>query len=118
MDKETKEFIKDIVTREEKEEQAKKEKKEKKKKSVVVVIIDIILWVLLFAWITICLIDYFRVKDSKEPKFCIKSETKTYDDGNVKSCLGLGYKVYTYKLENYNGVEFGPFWIDEKTFEE
>ena len=60
------------------------------------------------------MIDFFRFKDGKDPKFCIKEETKTYENGNVEYCLGIGYKVYNYNLEDYTRREFGPFWMKEE----
>lgn len=75
-------------------------------------ILNIAFWVvfalLMIVWIT----DFFRVRAEKDPVFCIRKTTHTYDDGIVKECLGLGYKVYKYERESLKeALEFGPFFI-------
>ena len=71
---------------------------------------------LVIAWIILFFVDYFRARQAKNLVFCIKEETKNYDDGTVYSCTGLGYKMYRYKRSSINTtVEFGPFFIKEKT---
>ena len=52
-------------------------------------IMNVILWIILFAWMAICLIDFYNTSQEKEPKFCLKKEVTKYDDGEVRSCLGL-----------------------------
>jgi len=83
---------------------------EKKKNKIFIKILDIILWVVLIAWMIIVVIDYVKVVNQKEPMFCIKEEEIEYEDGTVNSCTGLGYKVYEYNRESYQAIEFGPFW--------
>jgi len=114
MDKEKREFIKEIVNREEIEEEKRKEKKEKRKKSKLSLIIEIIVWIVIIVWLSVCLFDFFRVKNEKDPVFCMKKGTNTYEKGKVDYCVGYGYKVYNYYLEDLKGYEFGPFWIKEK----
>jgi len=70
---------------------------------------------LVIAWIIIVFMDYFKVRDGKNPQFCIKEEIKRYDDGTVYSCLGIGYKVYRYDRKSISASEFGPFFIKERT---
>lgn len=92
------------------------EKPEKKKgKGIIARIFDLVLWVVLFAWIGICVYDFYNVSNDKEAKFCLKTEEKTYEDGIVKSCTGLGYKAYYYDRKSYKGKEFGPFWIKPRS---
>lgn len=90
------------------------ETKENKKewKEILLKIWDIVFWICFVAialtWIT----DYFRVRDDKEPQFCISSKTHQFEDGTVGECTGLGYKIYTYNRESLdNGVEFVPFFV-------
>ena len=79
-------------------------------------IIKIVVLALIIAWIVCFFIDYFRARQSKTPVFCIKEETKKYDDGTVYSCTGLGYKMYRYDRSSIaTDLEFGPFFIKERT---
>ncbi len=90
---------------------------EKKKKSVVKIIINIVIWVILFAWLIICVIDFNKTHKRQKPIFTFKSETVKYEDGEVDSYLGLGYRVFHYKRKCFDGVEFGPFWFKDKSIE-
>ena len=81
-------------------------------------IMNVILWIVLFAWMAVCLIDFYKTHEEQEPIFCLKKEVTKYDDGNVKSCLGLGYKVYHYNRKSFKAIEFGPFWSKDRTAEE
>jgi hypothetical protein len=104
-----------------KEETLNKEKKKKDngEKSLFSRIMNIVLWVILFAWMAIVLVDFIEVRKENDPKFCfINNHTITYDDGSVEECYGLGYKVIKYNRESLKAIEFGPFWISEKTPEE
>ena len=47
------------------------------------------------------LFDYFAVLKRVEPLFCITEHTKKYDDGEVKTWIGLGYKIIKYNRESY-----------------
>ena len=91
------------------------EKKEEKKPGVVSRIFNIILWLVLFCWMGVCIIDYFNVANENEPQFCIKRETIEYEDGNVYVCRGAGYVAYHYDRKSNTGYEFGPFWTKERT---
>ncbi len=81
-------------------------------------IMNVILWIVLFAWMAVCLIDFYKTHEEQEPIFCLKKEVTKYDDGNVKSCLGLGYKVYHYNRKSFKAIEFGPFWSKDRSAEE
>ena len=64
------------------------------------------------------LVDYFKVRNEQEPIFCwFNNHTTTYENGTVKECTGLGYKVINYNREDYKAIEFGPFWIKDRTAE-
>ena len=76
----------------------------------VVVLSVIIIWLLCF------IIDYARARQNKWPLFCINEKVMKYDDGTVKSCTGLGYKMYRYERKSIPiSVQFGPFFIKERT---
>lgn len=78
-------------------------------------IINITLWSVLIIWIIICFIDFTLVKTENKPVFCTFSKTTEYNDGNVNSCYGLGYKVYNYEREDFTGLEFAPIWGKDKS---
>ena len=78
---------------------------------------NVILWIVLFVWMAICLVDFYQTHQEKEPMFCLKKEVTKYDDGNVRSCLGLGYKVYHYNRKSFKAIEFGPFWSKDRSAE-
>lgn len=97
-----------------------KKKKEvvykEKEPSLISKILNIVLWVILFAWMAIVLVDYFQVRNEKEPKFCwFNDKTTQYENGTVEECTGLGYKVINYNREDFKAIEFGPFWIKDRT---
>lgn len=87
---------------------------EKKTANPIAKIFDIVLWLGLLSWGAVCLYDYYNVANNNNAKFCIKSETKTYEDGTVTTCTGLGYKAYYYNMKNQKGKDFGPFWIKSR----
>ena len=81
-------------------------------------IIGLLLSIIVCAWIAVVVIDYYFAVNDKGLKFCIKEETKKYDDGTVYYCEGLGYKFYKYDRDGIKATQFGPFFIEEKTIEE
>jgi len=113
-----KDFVKEVKEETAENEETSKEeffKEKKDKKSVFERVINVVLWVVLFAWMGICLTDFFISKSEKAPVFCIKKDVIKYDDGNVDSCLGLGYKIYNYKRTSCKGIEYGPFWTADRS---
>jgi len=74
-------------------------------KKVLSIIFLLAFFVVVALWIT----DFIRVRNEKEPMFCIKENVYNYEDGTVDECIGLGYKVYEYKRESITGVQFGSF---------
>lgn len=96
-------------------EKPKKEKKEREGRSVLSRIVNIVLWVVLFAWMALVLVDYFHVRNEEEPQFCWwNKQTHEHTDGNVTECTGLGYKVIRYNRDSFKAIEFGPFWASER----
>lgn len=79
---------------------------------------NVIFWTVFAVLACIWLVDYFRVKSEKAPMFCLNEKTHEYEDGTVKECTGLGYKIYTYNRQSLGkGIEFGPFFIKMKNSE-
>ena len=112
--------VKNVEVEEDFYDEKKKTKKEvvyvEKKPGIISRIINIIFWLILLAWMAIVLVDYFKVRDEKEPIFCwFNEQTHEYENGTVKECTGLGYKVINYNREDFKAIEFGPFWIKDRT---
>ena len=87
----------------------------KDKKLLLNKIITIILWLLIALWITFCIIDFVKTENHKKPIFCINEKTIEYKDGIVYSCTGLGYKIYHYNRASFTGIEYGPFWLKDRS---
>lgn len=100
------------------EEKVETKKKTKKEKSLLSKIINVILWIILLLWMAACMIDFYGVYKEKDPMFCISKGQTKYEDGTVDWCIGAGYKIYHYNRKSYNAVEFGPFWIEDRSKEE
>ena len=62
--------------------------------------------------------DFYKTHKEEEPMFCIEKGTTKYDDGTVDWCLGAGYKIYHYKRNSFTGIEYGPFWLKDRSNEE
>jgi hypothetical protein len=56
--------------------------------------------------------DYEKVNKGFEPKFCLKEELYTFNDGDVKLCRGLGYNILRYDRVGNKKTVVGPFWIE------
>ena len=80
-------------------------------------ILNVVLWIVLFIWIALCLIDFYKTRKGLKTLFTFKHEVVKYEDGEVESDLGLGYKVFNYKRKCFNGTEFGPFWSKDRSIE-
>ena len=87
------------------------------KESIVGKIFSILLWIVLLAWIAVCVVDYFKTLDDKKPMFTFSHNTVKYEDGSVTCYTGAGYKVYHYNRKCYTGRQFGPFWTKDKSVE-
>ena len=78
-------------------------------------VMNVILWIVLIAWMLVCLVDFYQTHKRQEPIFTFKKETIKYEDGEVDSYLGLGYKIYNYKRKCFDGIEYGPFWSKDRS---
>lgn len=78
-------------------------------------IMNVVLWIILIVWMAVCLVDFYNVKQEKEPMFTFKNGTTKYSDGNVKWYLGAGYKIYKYNRSCYTAIEYGPFWSEDRS---
>lgn len=86
-------------------------------KSTLVVILKVTILTFLFFWIVMVFTDYFRVRQNKNPMFCINESINEYEDGSTYVCTGLGYKMIRYNRDCLSASEFGPFLIKERTCE-
>lgn len=78
-------------------------------------IIGIIFTLAVIAWLGLVIMDFFAVKDNKEPRFCLKNTTQNYGTKKTQTCIGLGYKVNKYyENDQLTATEFGPFFIKDK----
>ncbi len=106
-------------------------------KGKVVLVLKIVFLVLIVAWVGIVVIDYFNARNLKDSSFCLKEVVHIYNTNGeltktmskdefeqlsssekdntlyTSVCTGLGYKVYRYHRE-FNAIEFGPFFIEER----
>lgn len=102
-----------------KESKPEKPKKEREGRSIVSRILNVVLWIVLLAWMALVVTDYIHVHNEEKPQFCwFNEKTTSYDDGSVTECTGLGYKVINYNRNSFKAIEFGPFWITDRTAEE
>lgn len=83
-------------------------------KSKLIIALKIAVLTLIFFWIVIVFADYFRVRQNKNPMFCIKEVINEYNDGSTYICTGLGYKMIRYNRKCLSAKEFGPFLIKER----
>lgn len=101
------------------EEKPKKERPQREGRSIVSRILNILLWIVLFAWMALVIVDFINVQNEKQPQFCwFNEKTTSYNDGSVTECTGLGYKVINYNRTSFKAIEFGPFWISDRTAED
>ena len=89
-------------------------KKEEKEKSTFSKVINVVLWVIVIAWMAIILTDFsITYFFNKDPLFCINEETHKYDDGEVYICTEIGFKFFRYDRSSYTARQFGGFWTQE-----
>ena len=81
-------------------------------------IFGLLLCVVIFCWVSVVVMDYYKAVNEKDLIFCLKDGTKKYDDGTVYYCNGLGYKYFKYDRDGVKATQFGPFFIEEKTIDE
>lgn len=83
----------------------------KKRKSFGKIIFDIVFWLCVIILAAVWLTDFYKMKNSEKPIFCIKEKVHEFDDGTVNECVGLGYKIYEYNRDSIHARQFGPFFI-------
>lgn len=67
--------------------------------------------IFLIFWLFTVVVDFSNIKKEQDPIFCLRHKTHTYEDGTVEECLGMGYKVFTYKRQSITDlVEMVPSW--------
>lgn len=70
----------------------------------------IILIILLVIGVTTFLVDLNMIISGKKPMFSI--ESKSYDDGVTIEYMGLGYKIFDYKVLNgKEKIQFGTLFM-------
>ena len=79
--------------------------------------LSILFWLLVIALMCLWTYEFYRIRNGKEPQFCIKKDTHVYIDGTTDVCIGLGYKVYSYDRYNIYGTEFVSIFAKERTLE-
>lgn len=84
-------------------------------KDKLIFVLKILILVLIFLWIVVVFTDYFRVRQNKNPMFCISEVEHEYEDGTTYICTGLGYKMIRYNRSCLSASEFGPFIIKERS---
>ncbi len=60
--------------------------------------------------VPITVVDYMRVKNEKEPIFCLTREEKTVEDVSTFICKGFIYKYYETTNNKYISKSFIPLW--------
>lgn len=73
--------------------------------------ISAIITILLLALAVIWIWEYVEVQKGFKPKFCLKENEYTYDDGKTYECVGPGYNVYRYERTSINAIQFVPFFV-------
>lgn len=111
----------ELISEKEKKKLIRKEKRSDGINSFVSKLFSFIFTILVLAWITICLVDFFKVQDGHKPTFCLKNESIDVTVGGTKAgsidkCTGLGYKVLRFdKLDKCNvKMIYGPFWLKDE----
>ena len=85
----------------------------KNKKGLGKKIFNIVFWVIVAILAIIWITDFMRIRDDKDPQFCLSTEVHEFEDGTVTECTGLGYKTYRYNRSSMStGIEFGPFFMN------
>ena len=77
--------------------------------------IGMTIWLVVFIWAALIIIDFLNLSNDRDLSFCIERGINEYSDGSVEWCMGPGYKVYKYDRECFSGAEFGPFWNEDRS---
>lgn len=75
-------------------------------------------WVIVILLIALNTFEFYRVRNGKQPMFCLKKNEHLYMDGITNECIGLGYKVYEYKRTYLHGTEFVSIFAKERVSEQ
>ncbi len=68
-------------------------------------------WVILLTIFTVWITDYTRTVMKEPPIFAISKKVKNYDDGNITTYKGIGYKIVFYNRDSYTaGVRYMPIY--------
>ena len=73
-----------------------------------------IFWIVVIAFMCLWTFEFYRVRNGKEPLFCLSNRIYTYVDGVTEECIGLGYKVYEYRRNYLKGTEFVSIFSKER----
>lgn len=78
------------------------DEKPKNKDGLFKKIFDVVFWIVILFLLVVWIVDFGRMKNEKDPKFCVS--TREYKDdaktGTITECFGLGYKVYKHKTND------------------
>lgn len=82
-------------------------------------IIGCVLGIVIILGLIFFVVDYTRVKNGKNPIFCIRNLAGIYMDGGTIEYFGLGYKVIDFHtLAGYDDIKIGSWFMDYNDFEE
>ena len=73
-----------------------------------------IFWIIVIALMCLWTFEFYRVRNGKDPMFCLSNRIYTYVDGVTEECIGLGYKVYEYRRNYLKGTEFVSIFSKER----
>lgn len=73
-----------------------------------------IFWIVVIALMCLWTFEFYRVRNGKDPLFCLSNRIYTYVDGVTEECIGLGYKVYEYRRNYLKGTEFVSIFSKER----
>lgn len=82
------------------------------------VIVGTMLLIMIILGLIFFTIDYNRVKNNEDPKFCIK-ELGVIMDGGTMIYWGLGYKIIDFNtLAGYDKTKIGTWFMEYNDFNE
>ena len=81
-------------------------------------IIGCVLGIVIILGLIFFVVDYTRVKNGKNPIFCIRNLAGIYMDGGTIEYFGLGYKVIDFHtLAGFDDIKIGTWLMDYNDFE-
>ena len=82
-------------------------------------IIGCVLGIVIILGLIFFVVDYTRVKNGKNPIFCIRNLAGIYMDGGTIEYFGLGYKVIDFHtLAGYDDIKIGTWFMNYNDFQE